>query len=306
MTTSIQEAPSTSPATVDDALAALGETIRAATVQVRGEGPGGGSGVIWDADGLIITNAHVAHGDKAVVELHDGRIFDAVVTARDPRRDLAALQIEASGLPALPIGDSAHLRVGQLMVAVGNPLGIVGALTMGIVHAIGPADDDAPLPPNVPGAQPWVQADVSLAPGNSGGPLTDAEGRVVGINAMIAGGLALAVPSAAVTTFLQRRARRPQLGVLTQPVILPIPGGRAPGLVVLETTLGGAADQAGVITGDVLIGAGGVLFRRHDDLLDALYRAGDSGTLRLEIVRGGVRMSLTATLDDAAATTEAA
>src|SRR6185312_14833097 len=100
------------PSPLTDAFVEMAEQLRRSTVQVRGRGPGGGSGVIWRADGLIITNAHVARGPRATVELSDGRTFDAVVTTRDERRDLAALKVDATDLPAALIGDSDALRVG--------------------------------------------------------------------------------------------------------------------------------------------------------------------------------------------------
>jgi serine protease Do len=177
--------------------AALAERLRASSVLVAG----GGSGVIWASDGLVVTNAHVVREQMAEVVLSDGRRLKAALVARDGRRDLAALRViasgsasgSASGLPAVELGNSERLRVGQLVMAVGNPLGIAGAVTVGIIHAIGPL--------RVRG-QEWIQADVSLAPGNSGGLLADAEGRVIGINTMIFGGLALAVPVNAISRFL--------------------------------------------------------------------------------------------------------
>src|SRR3954466_15093808 len=111
------------PSGLTDAFVEMAAQLRRATVQVRGRGPGGGSGVIWRTDGLIITNAHVARGPQATVELADGRKFPATVTARDERRDLAALTVAATDLPAAVIGDSDALRVGELVLAVGNPLG---------------------------------------------------------------------------------------------------------------------------------------------------------------------------------------
>src|SRR5439155_21323335 len=117
----IDEAVSGTRPDIAAELAAVAERLRHATVQVRGRGPGGGSGVIWRHDGLIITNAHVAHGPRATVELWDGRILEATVTARDPQRDLAALAVEAADLPAAAVADSGALRVGELVLAVGNP-----------------------------------------------------------------------------------------------------------------------------------------------------------------------------------------
>jgi serine protease Do len=152
-----------------------------------------GSGVIWAPDGLIVTNAHVAQDRRVGVVLLDGGSFEARLLAWDPERDLAALAIDAHGLPAADVGDSATLRVGELVVAVGNPLGLAGAVTAGVIHAIGPRRSE--------GAS-FIQADLRLAPGNSGGPLANAHGRVIGINARVAGGLALAVPSSLVARLL--------------------------------------------------------------------------------------------------------
>jgi serine protease Do len=172
----------------------LAEQLRRSSVQVAG----GGSGVIWSSDGLIITNAHVVREQTPTVVLSDGRRLPAALIARDPRRDLAALRVHSRDLPAAELGNSDRLRVGQLVAAMGNPLGIAGAMTTGIIHSLGPL--------RIRG-QEWVQADVSLAPGNSGGILADAEGLVIGINSMIFAGLALAVPVNQVAAFLARNAR---------------------------------------------------------------------------------------------------
>jgi serine protease Do len=150
--------------------------------------------VLWSRDGLIVTNAHVVRGRVNVV-LPGGRAVPARVLARDQECDLAALAIDAHDLVPAETGDSDGLRVGQLVVAVGSPMGLAGAVTAGLIHAIGPR---RPAGPSL------IQADLRLAPGNSGGPLADARGRVIGINAMIAGGLALAVPSSLVARFLSK------------------------------------------------------------------------------------------------------
>jgi DNA-binding CsgD family transcriptional regulator len=155
----------------------VAEKLRRSTVLIYPQGGpegGSGSGVIWSSGGLILTNAHVARTREAGVELWDGRRFSARVSARDPRRDLAALTIDAPPLDAATPGDSRALRPGELVIAIGNPLGFAGALSTGVVHSIG---------------KQWIYADVRLAPGNSGGPLADAAGRVVGINTAIVNGL---------------------------------------------------------------------------------------------------------------------
>ena len=177
---------------IDGDLTAITGRLRRITVQVHGSSASAGSGVIWISNGLIVTNAHVARGRAAVV-LPGGRAVEARGLAWDPEHDLAALAVDADGLSAADVGDSDSLRVGDLVVAVGNPFGLAGAVTTGVIHALGPRRAAGPS---------FIQADLRLAPGNSGGPLADARGRVIGINAMIAGGLALAVPSNVVARFL--------------------------------------------------------------------------------------------------------
>lgn len=281
MTAAIQTAPA-----LTDVFVSIAEQLRRATVQVSGRGPGGGSGVIWRADGLIITNAHVARGPQARVKLWDDRTFDATVTARDDGCDLAALQIDATDLPAAVIGDSDTLRVGELVLAVGNPLGLNGALTTGVVHAAASTES--------PRQQAWVRADVRLAPGNSGGPLADAHGRVIGINSMIAGGLALAVPSNAVARFLRVGTDRPALGITMQPVRIALRGKTVFGLLVLDVADGSPAETAGLLTGDVLVGTGGALFARPDSLVHALAGIAPGDTLVLDIVQGGQPITVVA------------
>lgn len=268
-------------------LAAVAATLSRSTVQVRSRRYGVGSGVIWHPSGLIITNDHVVRGSRATVELSDGRVFDAVCTGRDPQRDLAALKVSAADLSAATVGDSDALRVGELVLAVGNPLGLVGALTTGIIHAVGPKN-----------ASRWIQADVRLAPGNSGGPLADAQGRVIGINTVIAGGLALAVPSNAVQRFLRLGSERPYFGVTIQPVMVPLGDKRVFGLLVLEVRPSSLAESAGLLTGDVLIGAARQLFNSPKDLMKALLQVNRGGMLQLDFTRGGKHMSCEVRLKD--------
>jgi serine protease Do len=252
----------------------IAERLRRSTVHVSsgGRDGGGASGVIWSADGLILTNAHVARSTRPSVELWDGRQFAARVTAHDPRRDLAALRIESSGLPAAPAGDSGALRAGQLVIAVGNPLGFAGAVSTGVVYSIGPL-------PGM-GAQDWVCATARLAPGNSGGPLANAQGQVIGINTAIVNGLGLAVPSRDIDRFL-RRGSRPRLGVALRPVAY---DGRRWGLLILEVEPEGAAATASLRVGDILVGVDG----RSLESMDTLHAALDSGqpVVRLAFLRG--------------------
>jgi len=189
-----------SAARFDEALSAVGEKLRRSTVQVFDGRRGAGSGVIWRADGWILTNAHVVSGNSARIRFADGRTLEADIIARAAERDLAALYVAASDLPAAEIGASTAVRVGEIVLAAGSPFGVSGAVSAGVLHAVGAV-------PRI-GKQRWLQADLELAPGNSGGPLADASGRVIGINSMIAMGLGLAIPSHDVEQFLCRAMRR--------------------------------------------------------------------------------------------------
>jgi serine protease Do len=168
----------------------VAERLRRSTVYVfsGGRERGGGSGVIWNEDGLIITNAHVARSPVVEVELWDGRRFEASRVAYNRHRDVAALRVLEHRLPAVGVGDSMAVRPGELAIAVGNPLGFTGALTTGVIHSV---------------TKDWLTATVRLAPGNSGGPLANAQGEVIGINTAIAYGLGLAVPSREIAAFLR-------------------------------------------------------------------------------------------------------
>jgi serine protease Do len=263
----------------------IAENLRRSTVLVHAGRRGNGSGVIWSAEGVIVTNAHVARRERLRVQLWDARELDAQLISSDPVRDIATLQVHAKNLPAATPADSSRVRPGELAIAIGNPLGFVGALTTGVVHAVGPL-------PGL-GAQSWVQAGVRLAPGNSGGPLADAAGHVMGINTMVAGRLALAVPSNAVADFLSgadsnRNASDAWLGVTLYPVQVPKSGSRvakAFGLVVLEIEPGSPAARASLLPGDILLGTEGKPFSLLEDLSRALGGIGPR-VLRLEFLRG--------------------
>jgi serine protease Do len=180
-------------------LGVVADSLREITVGVRAGGDrrgGEGAGVIWHPEGLIVTNAHCVRHRRLSVRTADGRSFDADVIAHDGRLDLALLDAPSLRGRAPLLGDVESLRAGELLLALGHPLGVPGALALGILHAV--ARD-----PRSGGVR-WVCADVRLAPGNSGGPLADAAGRVVGINTMIAGGLGLAIPTPVVQRFVAR------------------------------------------------------------------------------------------------------
>jgi serine protease Do len=290
--------PKTERASLTHELETMAERLRESTVQVHGRHSGGGSGVIWRSTGVIITNAHVTRGPSATVKLPDGRGFEAIVTARDLQRDLAVLTVEAGDLPCAPIRASGALRVGELVFALGNPLGAVGALTVGIIHASSPADGAY--------GRGWIQADISVARGNSGGPLADAQGRVIGINSMVAGGLTLAIPSYAVERFLDEGGKRPMLGVTLRSVSLPLQGARTFGLLVLGVAAGGAAEAAGISIGDVVIGVAGRPLGRPEDLTSAVRQARPGDRLAIELMRGGQRLACEVTVSPIGSGTEAA
>jgi serine protease Do len=258
----------------------VAEKLRRSTVQVvsgsRRE-RGFGSGVISTSDGQVITNAHVVRDKNVQVELWDGRSLPAQVASLDDRADLARLKLNTAGLAALAWRRSPLVRPGELVIAVGNPLGFVGALSTGVVHLAGPV-------PGL-GRRPWIQAAIRLAPGNSGGPLADAEGRVVGINTMMIGqGLALAIPSSSVEDFL-KRGSRPSLGVVVQTGAGT--AGRT-GLLVLQVTPQGRAENASLLKGDLLIAGNGHSFTSAEDLGDVLDQS--AGTvLKLRFLRGDRR-----------------
>jgi len=195
--------PSLSDYTIDD-LADVAEALRRVTVVIsveptlrRAEPSGRGSGIIWSSDGTIVTNAHVATADRAVINLADGRRANAVVVARDRRADVALLRLDrkviTDPLPVPVLRRPATLRPGELVLALGHPFGVENALAIGVVH-VAPAAQHSP----------YVVADIRLAPGNSGGPLADANGRVVGVNSMIVGGLGVAISTDVVRRLIAR------------------------------------------------------------------------------------------------------
>jgi serine protease Do len=181
--------------------AALVETLQQSVVLVH-DGGGHGSGIVWESNGLIVTSNHVVGHDHAQVELADGRSLLARVVARDAENDLALLIVPAARLPAARIGDARELRVGELVMAVGHPFGVRGSAAMGIVSGRGGATWMGRARREI------LQADLVLAPGNSGGPLANVAGAVVGIASMILSpGIAIAVPSHVVRRFVARTER---------------------------------------------------------------------------------------------------
>jgi S1-C subfamily serine protease len=255
---------------VSTAAAALIPSVASLRVERRTGGWGGGNGsaVAFTPDGFLVTNAHVVAGsERGTATFVDGDELAFEVVGRDPLSDLAVVRASGSDLVAAPFGDAARLRVGQLVVAIGNPMGFAGSVTAGVVSALGRSlaarDGQASrLVENV------IQTDAALNPGNSGGALADIRGRVVGINTAVAGvGLGLAVPVDGATRLIlaalmrDGRVRRAYLGIVggTRRLAPPLAArlGRKAGLEVVQLLDGSPAAAAGVRAGDVIVSLDG-------------------------------------------------
>jgi S1-C subfamily serine protease len=269
----------------------------------RRRGEGGGSGFVLAPDGFVLTNSHVVHGASEVrVTLADGSRWLARPVGDDPESDLAVLRVDAPDLVPIPRGDSRALRAGQLVIALGSPYGFQATVTAGIVSALGRSlrARSGRLIDNV------IQTDAALNPGNSGGPLVDHRGAAVGVNtaAVLPGqGVCFAIPlhtaeRVAADLIRDGRVRRARIGVGGQTV--PVPRALArhhrlageTGVRVLSVEKGGAADAAGVLRGDVIVGLDGATVADVDDLQRLLGEAAIGRSLRLSVLRLTERVDL--------------
>ncbi len=181
---------------VSSEMASVVEVASRSVVQVMDDGGGRGAGTVWHEDGLILTNAHVLRDRALRVSLEDGRVLTARVLAVSKEHDLAALTVDAHDLPAISVGDSRSVKPGEFVLAIGHPWGQVGAATSGIAIGLESHDDSG---------REWLAVNMRLRPGNSGGPLLDSEGRLIGINTIMSGpNVGLAVPSHVAKAFLTR------------------------------------------------------------------------------------------------------
>jgi S1-C subfamily serine protease len=258
---------------------------------------GQGSGFIISTEGLAVTNSHVARGrERLRVQTEEGDSLDAKLIGDDPSTDLALLRLSAKELPQAELGDSDSLQVGQLVIAMGHPLGFRSTVSTGVVSALGRSmrSEQGRLIESV------VQHTAPLNPGNSGGPLVDSRGRVVGINTAIiamAQGLGFSVPATTARWVMGEllehgRVRRLSLGIVAAAVDLPRKTVRELDLLsdqavaVAEVVLGGAAAKAGVRTGDFIVTAAGRLIGGTDDLHRVLAALPAGKEVVLEVVRG--------------------
>lgn len=282
------------------------ETVSPAVISLTGRGRGSGSGFLLTPDGVAVTNSHVVDGRSSMTaELPDGDRIDANVIGDDPATDLAVLQLRASELPVADLGDSGSLRVGQLVIAMGTPMGLHATVSTGVVSALGRSmrAQDGRLISNI------VQHAAPINPGNSGGPLVDSRGRVVGVNTAIiamAQGLGFAVPGNTVRwvveEFLQHgRIRRRQMGVRAMSVRIPAPLVRSldllnsQGVQLSDVTRRSAAERAGLQIGDIIVSVNDRLVTSVDDLHRLLALAPEDIQLNLSIIRHEKLLTITLT-----------
>jgi S1-C subfamily serine protease len=276
------------------------------TRRVRGgyQAQGAGSAVAVTPDGFLVTSAHVVEGaDRGSASFTDGRELPFDIVGRDPLSDLAVIRVTAADLEAVSLGDADRLRVGQLVVALGNPMGLAGSVTAGVVSALGRSfttsnGRDARMVENV------IQTDAALNPGNSGGALVDGRGRMVGVNTAVAGvGLGLAIPINTTTRRIvaalmrEGRFRRAFIGIA---------GGRRPlpprvartldrtaGLEVVEVVPGSPAARAGLRREDLVVDVDGAPVADAGDLQRLMLAEAIGRPLRVRVFRGGELLDLT-------------
>jgi len=286
---------------------------------------GQGSGFIIDKDGHILTNYHViADARQVKVTLHNRKSYDATVVGTDPAHDLAVIQIKAPELVSAVLGDSRNLQVGQKVYAIGNPFGLAGTMTRGIVSSIRPVRE-----PNGAMIDEAIQTDAAINPGNSGGPLMNWHGEVIGINTMILSnvgqnaGIGFAIPINTAKAVLNDlvtlgRVRRPALGVRTIPIDpelaaeIGLPADY--GLLIIQVTPGGSADLAGLrggteraylgntpimLGGDLIVAIDDQQVQDEQDLAQMMnsHRAGD--TVKVTIYRNRKKMDVSVSLGEA-------
>lgn len=266
---------------------------------------GAGSAVLFTEDGYLVTNSHVVAGTRTGHAVFaDGSGMELELVGADPLSDLAVLRGRRSKVMPAEFGDAESLRVGQLVVAVGNPLGLSGSVTAGVVSGLGRA-----IPVWADGTrrviEDVIQTDAALNPGNSGGALADTRGRIVGINTAVAGaGLGLAIPINSTTRRIMSslltdgRVRRAYLGLVSTPIRLSasevVRSGQREGLRIVEVLPGSPAEKAGLAAGDIVLTAGGRAVSDAESLQRLLFADAIGEPLNLAVLRNGTRTRLVA------------
>ena len=268
-----------------------------------------GSGVIVSADGTILTNNHVIDGASDIkVQLNDRREFHAKLVGTDPKTDIAVLKIDAKDLPALPLGDSSKLQVGDIVFAIGDPFGIGETATMGIVSATGRGSL------GIERYEDFIQTDAAINPGNSGGAMIDLHGNLVGINTAILShgsggnqGIGFAIPISMARNVMNQvldhgKVVRGYLGVYPQDVTPVIAKAfnlnRNDGVLIGDVTAGGPASKAGLKKGDIVLALNGEPVNERNDLQLRISQLAPGTTVKLNVWRGGEAHDVTVTLGE--------
>jgi serine protease Do len=289
------------------------------TVEERAPTPGSrrvvreglGSAFVYDPNGLILTNNHVVEGATEIrVKFQDGRALAASVVGRDPKTDVAVLRVDAKGLPHLPLGNSDAVRVGDWVVAIGNPFGLAHTVSAGIISAKGRTGQDVKGLGDPSGYFNFLQTDASINPGNSGGPLLDVLGNVVGINTAIraeANNIGFAIPINMVRELLPRlisdgKVRRSAIGIhvagLKPEDVERLNLGSTHGALVMRVLPGGPADRAGLQVDDVIVGFSGAPIAGPEELRWKASLAGIGQAVRVRVARGKRTLELSVTLSE--------
>lgn len=326
----------TSPANLMTAVRTVAEKVKPAVVQITSQQigldmfnqpipqTGVGSGVIYDADGYILTNNHVVEGsEQLTVALPDGRTFDGRVVGADPRTDLAVVKIDGQNLPVAELGDSGQLHAGDWVVAIGNALGLPGGptVTAGVVSALGRTiqEPGSQGSGNGPFLYDLIQTDAAINPGNSGGPLVNLDGQVVGINTLAAGvaeagvqaqgiGFAIAIDSAKPVAQQLRttgHASHPYLGIqytaLTPAIASRLGISDGPGIIIAQVAPGSPASRAGLQRLDVIKAVDGQDIEDESTLGRVLNNHNPGEQVNLQVIRDGQAIQLSVTLAEESA-----